>query len=151
MGKASDIGDRLSVYAGGMLTLVAFKYGVSEQLPSVPYSTVTDSWLVSQIGTIIFVMAEALLGYELTAHNVLTVEIMGLIDIVLLGVLGLFWVGALIRMGCWRKKQRRSWDVVEKKPREDAREAIRPVTAVPEAVGNHRGCAGRRGAGAGHS
>jgi hypothetical protein len=112
--KASDIGDRLSVYAGGMLTLVAFKYGVSEQLPSVPYNTVTDSWLVSQIGTIIFVMAEALLGYELTAHNVLTVEIMGLIDIILLGVLGFYWVGALIRMGCWRKKQRRSWDVVEK-------------------------------------
>ena len=36
---------RLSVYGGGLLTLVAFKYGVMDHLPSVPYPTFTDNFL----------------------------------------------------------------------------------------------------------
>ena len=37
---------RLSVYGGGLLTLVAFKYGVMDHLPSVPYPTFTDNFLL---------------------------------------------------------------------------------------------------------
>lgn len=47
-----DMGDRLGVYTGGLLTLVAFKYGVAEHLPSVPYSTFIDMYLQRQIVTV---------------------------------------------------------------------------------------------------
>mmetsp|Transcript_8950 Transcript_8950/g.24861 ORF Transcript_8950/g.24861 Transcript_8950/m.24861 type:complete len:438 (-) Transcript_8950:78-1391(-) len=46
------IGDRLAVYIGGMLTLVSFKYSISDHLPSVPYQTFTDKFLLAQIITV---------------------------------------------------------------------------------------------------
>jgi len=48
----SAVGDRLAIFVGGMLTLVAFKYGVSDHLPSVPYQTFTDKFLLAQIMTV---------------------------------------------------------------------------------------------------
>jgi len=41
------VGTRLTAYATGILTLVSFKYGISAQLPRVPYSTFTDMYLLS--------------------------------------------------------------------------------------------------------
>eukprot|EP00928_Gymnodinium_smaydae_P031220 TRINITY_DN22984_c0_g2_i1.p1 TRINITY_DN22984_c0_g2~~TRINITY_DN22984_c0_g2_i1.p1 ORF type:complete len:790 (+),score=125.30 TRINITY_DN22984_c0_g2_i1:96-2465(+) len=51
---ADDMGDRLSNYGGGLLTLVAFKYGVADHLPSVPYPTFIDNYLKGQIITVSF-------------------------------------------------------------------------------------------------
>ncbi|CAE7469467.1 unnamed protein product [Symbiodinium natans] len=64
-----DMGDRLSVYGGGLLTLVAFKYGVMDHLPSVPYSTFTDSYLLWQMVTITMCTLESLIAYRLKDYN----------------------------------------------------------------------------------
>lgn len=48
----NEVGDRLAVFVGGTLTLVTFKYGVSDHLPSVPYQTFTDKFLLAQIMTV---------------------------------------------------------------------------------------------------
>ncbi|CAK8988891.1 Uncharacterized protein SCF082_LOCUS1570 [Durusdinium trenchii] len=61
-----DMGDRLSVYGGGLLTLVAFKYGVMDHLPSVPYPTFTDSFLMWQIITIVLSTFESLFLWRLS-------------------------------------------------------------------------------------
>ncbi|CAE7650590.1 unnamed protein product [Symbiodinium pilosum] len=60
------MGDRLSVYGGGLLTLVAFKYGIMDHLPSVPYSTFTDDFLMGQIITVSFCILECLVVYRYT-------------------------------------------------------------------------------------
>jgi len=60
---ATEIGDRLSVFSAGMLTLVLFKYGLSEQLPSVSYGTFADTWLTLQIVFVFLAMLDALIGY----------------------------------------------------------------------------------------
>lgn len=59
------MGDRLSLYGGGLLTLVAFKYGIAEHLPSVPYATFTDDFLLYQILTITLCCFETLFAYRL--------------------------------------------------------------------------------------
>merc|ERR1712032_809260 len=104
-----EVGDRMAVYASGMLTLVAFKYGVSEQLPSVPYSTVSDVFLMAQIATLVFAMAEALLGYKLEKHEILSVDTVTLIDNILLAVLVLLWTFRFFYVAVYRKRRRRNW------------------------------------------
>eukprot|EP00933_Yihiella_yeosuensis_P007292 TRINITY_DN112254_c0_g1_i1.p1 TRINITY_DN112254_c0_g1~~TRINITY_DN112254_c0_g1_i1.p1 ORF type:complete len:453 (-),score=35.10 TRINITY_DN112254_c0_g1_i1:154-1512(-) len=58
------MGDRLSVYGSGLLTLVAFKYGIMEHLPSVPYSTFTDNYLLYQIITVTACTFESLFVFR---------------------------------------------------------------------------------------
>lgn len=60
-----SLGDRVAVYAGGTLTLVAFKYSVSDHLPSVPYLTVTDKFLLAQILTLLMCAVLAVLTYRI--------------------------------------------------------------------------------------
>jgi hypothetical protein len=58
-----DMADRQSVYGGGLLTLIVFKYAIAEHLPSVPYSTFTDRYLRWQLVTVsacMFVSANGL-------------------------------------------------------------------------------------------
>ena len=55
---------RLSVYGGGLLTLVAFKYGIAEHLPSVPYSTFTDDFLMCQICLVFLFIMECLVAFR---------------------------------------------------------------------------------------
>merc|ERR1712107_177451 len=42
------LGDRLVLHASGLLTLVAFKYSVTNDLPVVPYATYTSQFLSYQ-------------------------------------------------------------------------------------------------------
>mmetsp|Transcript_105027 Transcript_105027/g.306893 ORF Transcript_105027/g.306893 Transcript_105027/m.306893 type:complete len:385 (+) Transcript_105027:104-1258(+) len=60
----AHIGDRLALYGGGLLTLVAFKFGIADHMPSVPYSTFTDYYLLWQIVTLIGLSVETLLAYR---------------------------------------------------------------------------------------
>lgn len=60
-----EVGDRLAVFVGGMLTLVAFKYGVSDHLPSVPYQTFTDKFLLAQIMTIFCLGILTIVSYRI--------------------------------------------------------------------------------------
>jgi hypothetical protein len=63
-----EVGDRLAVFVGGMLTLVAFKYGVSDHLPSVPYQTFTDKFLLAQIMTIFFFGILTIVSYRIIVY-----------------------------------------------------------------------------------
>jgi len=60
-----SLADRVAVYAGGTLTLVAFKYSVSDHMPSVPYLTLTDKFLLAQILTLFMCAVLALLTYRI--------------------------------------------------------------------------------------
>jgi len=60
-----DMGDRLAVYTGGLLTLVTFKYGVADHLPSVPYRTFIDNYLRGQVMAITFCALESVVSFHL--------------------------------------------------------------------------------------
>mmetsp|Transcript_34489 Transcript_34489/g.107112 ORF Transcript_34489/g.107112 Transcript_34489/m.107112 type:complete len:128 (+) Transcript_34489:90-473(+) len=110
--EPSDVGDRLGVYAGGLLTLVAFKYVVAEQLPSVPYSTVADVFLLWQVATIVFAMLEALLTYKLVNNDVVKAAIITQVDDFLLVILIIIWLIAFLQLAWFKKNNRMPWDVV---------------------------------------
>merc|ERR1712224_938112 len=59
------IGDKLSLHAGGLLTLTAFKFGIAENLPSVPYSTFADFYLMLQVVTLVIASVFGLVLYRL--------------------------------------------------------------------------------------
>jgi len=86
------VGTRLSAYGTGVLTLVAYKYGIAESLPRVPYQTYTDKYLVHQIITVVIIAVEALIAYHLVenagADEVIVryLELIGLVIIVLLWI-----------------------------------------------------------------
>lgn len=58
-------GDRLALHSSGLLTLVAFKYGVSDELPSVPYNTFATNYLTLQLVTLVCVACETMLSYRI--------------------------------------------------------------------------------------
>lgn len=45
--------------------MVAFKYGIAEHLPSVPYSTFTDDFLMWQICLVFLFIMECLVAFRL--------------------------------------------------------------------------------------
>merc|ERR1719316_1393908 len=61
----THVGDRLAIHAAGLLTLVAFKYSVSTDLPIVPYGTFTTGYLTRQIITTVGVSIECVVSYKL--------------------------------------------------------------------------------------
>lgn len=65
----SFIGDRLSLYAGGVLTLTSFKYSISDHLPSVPYSTKFDWVIFFQFLNLTLCAVETLIAYRLVDHG----------------------------------------------------------------------------------
>lgn len=65
-----SVGDRLALHSGGLLTLVAFKYGVQHDLPVVPYSTFTSTFLTRQIVTLVLASIESLISFKIaSAHE----------------------------------------------------------------------------------
>jgi len=64
-----DMGDRLSVYTGGLLTLVAFKYGVTDHLPSVPYPTYIDTYLRWQVIGVSLCAFESVVSFHLVLQG----------------------------------------------------------------------------------
>jgi len=97
---------RLSVYGGGLLTLVAFKYGIMDHLPSVPYSTFTDDFLMWQIYVIFFLIVECLVSFRCE------VALMNKIDEAengLLLVLAVIWTTLLIYIWFWKPVMREPW------------------------------------------
>ncbi|CAK0884507.1 unnamed protein product [Prorocentrum cordatum] len=59
------LGDRLAMYASGVLTLVANKIGINEHLPNVPYQTFTDWYLLAAIVTVFVAAVATLYPYRL--------------------------------------------------------------------------------------
>lgn len=104
------LGERLGLYSGGMLTLVAFKYGVSDHLPCVPYQTFTDKFLLGGVLTI-FVAAVATL-YPIRAcseEDGTCEDLLDLSENSALGCVFLVWTAVLLYAWCWKRWRRISW------------------------------------------
>mmetsp|Transcript_20494 Transcript_20494/g.36829 ORF Transcript_20494/g.36829 Transcript_20494/m.36829 type:complete len:457 (-) Transcript_20494:58-1428(-) len=104
------MGDRLSVYGGGLLTLVAFKYGIMDHLPSVPYSTYTDDFLLYQIFTVTGCTFESLVVFRFNKYEI-TVD---WIENCVLIVVFIAWSLYLYHAWCRKPKQRVPWPIVRK-------------------------------------
>jgi hypothetical protein len=118
----TDMGDRLSVYGGGLLALVAFKYGIMEHLPSVPYTTYTDYFLFFQIITVTVCTFESLIVYRFREYDL----IVDMIENNLLVVVIILWSIILLHATYRKPYMRTSWDQV----REEAATEIRLVEQV---------------------
>jgi len=70
----ANLPDRLSLYAGGILTLTSFKYSVGDQLPSVPYSTKFDWCILFQFLTLIVCALETLVAFRLVQDRYVSGE-----------------------------------------------------------------------------
>merc|ERR1719428_1871635 len=63
------VGDRLALHASGLLTLVAFKYSMSQDLPPVPYHTFVNGYLTRQMVTLVAVMVECVIMYKVVSDH----------------------------------------------------------------------------------
>merc|ERR1712032_465890 len=106
------IGDRLALHATGMLTLVAFKYGVLANLPSVPYRTFTTIYFDLQLMTIVSVVLISLTTYHLVLRTPLHKEFIDHSEDSLLVILILVWGGYF--SFCAFFKRFRPWEEVLK-------------------------------------
>jgi len=107
---ASSASDRLSLHGGGLLTLVAFKYGISEQLPTVPYTTFTDRYLTLQVIMLVLLSAEAVVSFKLTEWGAISEDSMKVFEIVLLFVVLITWTCVFVFSAFFMK--RASWKAV---------------------------------------
>jgi len=103
------VGTRLSLHGAGMLTLVAFKYGVSRDMPSVPYSTLTTSYMNAVLISIGGVSLEALLAYRLVERGCDETLIHNVEDS-LLACLSVGWLSYFVYCACFMKS--RPWEDV---------------------------------------
>lgn len=103
------VGDRLAIHSGGLLTLVAFKYGVSHDLPTVPYATFISTFLTSQILTLVFVCAEAIFSYKVVGLFIEEEAMDKFEDALLIALLVLWW-GYFFFSAFYKKRQ--SWESV---------------------------------------
>merc|ERR1712228_482653 len=104
------VADRLALHGGGLLTLVAFKYAISEQLPSVPYTTFTDKYLMVQVILLVLLSGEAVVSYKVTEDNWIDKDGLEVYETTLLVFMLVFWTLCfLIAAFCWK---RRSWSSV---------------------------------------
>jgi len=104
--KANLVGNRLALLAGGMLTLTAFKFSIAEQLPSVPYATVLDNYLIMQVVTICVVMGWVVLEYKFTpVHHQ---ERWRVVSDVLMLLIVFVWTSVVAYFGVFRTRE--DWD-----------------------------------------
>merc|ERR1712129_673606 len=106
----SHVGTRLAVYGTGILTLVAYKYGISETLPRVPYPTYTDKYLVRQIITVVVLALEALIAFHIVTYDDADETIVAYIEQCGLVIAVCTWIAIFIYTA--RFKKRRPWDSV---------------------------------------
>lgn len=104
------IGTRLSAYGTGTLTLVAYKYGIAENLPRVPYQTYTDRYLFRQIFTVLLLAIEAIVAYHIVDNDGATENTIRWIEICTLAVMVIIWIAFFIYTA--KFKARIPWDIV---------------------------------------
>uniref|UniRef100_A0A7S0FVM7 Neurotransmitter-gated ion-channel ligand-binding domain-containing protein n=1 Tax=Pyrodinium bahamense TaxID=73915 RepID=A0A7S0FVM7_9DINO len=108
----SSVSDRLSLHGAGLLTLVAFKYGVSEKLPTVPYTTFTDRYLTLQVIMLVTLALEAVVSFKLTDWGAISEDVMKIFELVLLFVVLIAWTSVFVFSAFFMK--RTSWQAVLK-------------------------------------
>jgi hypothetical protein len=105
----AHVGDRLSIHSGGLLTLVAFKYGVSADLPSVPYATFISTFLTAQILTLVAVSGETIFAYKMVDVYIEKTVLDYAEDALLVGLL-ITWTMYFLHLAL--SKKRKSWEEV---------------------------------------
>jgi len=108
---ADFIGDRLTIYGTGVLTLVAYKYGIADSLPPVPYQTYTDKILVRQIMTVSAIAFEALIAFQLVTYNDVDKRIVEISEHCGLVVVVCIWLVVFVYTA--KFKVRIPWDTVQ--------------------------------------
>jgi hypothetical protein len=103
------MGDRLSLFGGGLLTLVAFKYGIADHLPCVPYATFTDDFLIYQILTIALLCIETVFSWR---WNLEIQEQWDAAEIIAFWLLVMMWTMYLLFCWLWKPKHRNPWTKV---------------------------------------
>jgi len=103
------IGDRLSLHSSGLLTLVAFKYSVSHELPTVPYNTFASTFLTAQIVTLVAVSSESVLAYKIV-NTLVDPDYLNIAEDILLYMLLLLWLVYFLHVAF--VKGRVSWEEV---------------------------------------
>ncbi|CAK0847836.1 unnamed protein product [Prorocentrum cordatum] len=63
--KRDFVDERLDLYMGGLLTLITFKYGINKVLPSVPYTTFLDNFLLLQVVMLAWLSLQTCVGFGL--------------------------------------------------------------------------------------
>lgn len=107
----THIADRLALHSGGLLTLVSFRYSVADELPCVPYSTFTHSFLNLQVITLALVAVESLGSYKLVVKDwhsgarLLRPHAVNIMEDILLVVLLVGWGGVVIYVSCFKRMQ----------------------------------------------
>mmetsp|Transcript_48970 Transcript_48970/g.94640 ORF Transcript_48970/g.94640 Transcript_48970/m.94640 type:complete len:446 (-) Transcript_48970:69-1406(-) len=112
--REERMGDRLGVYCSGLLTLVAFKYGVAVHLPCVPYATFADDYLNWQITTISMCCFETVISYysysdDLSYHEI---DYWDKGEKIAFVVLILFWTCYLLFVVFIKRHWKHPWDYV---------------------------------------
>lgn len=104
--------DRMALYAGGLLTLVAFKYTISDALPSVPYLTFTDRFLLWQMVTLIVASFESAVAYWLIDHEIFEERNVSYFEDAVFLLLTLMWLAYYLHAA--HGKERADWPEVLK-------------------------------------
>jgi hypothetical protein len=107
---ATHVGTRLGAYGTGVLTLVAYKYGIADTLPRVPYQTYTDKYLSAQILTAVCIAIEALVMYHLVEHAGVDETNIRYLEMGILIVIVLLWIWFFTYTA--KFKARKSWTEV---------------------------------------
>lgn len=108
----THIGDRVLLHSSGLLTLVAFKYVASKELPSVPYPTFIDNFMDYQVWTLAAVSGEAIFSYR-TVGTYLEKSFVEALEILLL--IALLCVWSLYFGYVVYGKERQTWGEVMRK------------------------------------
>jgi len=108
---ASDIGNRLALISAGLLTLIAFKYSIAESLPSVPYTTFTDRFLLGQVVTVCLVALENVIAFKLVRRHSVDEAEVNAAEEVLLIIVTIVWTSYLLYVAL-ADKRRLSWGTV---------------------------------------
>jgi len=111
---------RLSLYAAGLLTLVAFKYSINESLPNVAYLTLVDKVLLAQMFTHILLSGEAAAASILLAREAVAKDPFMDTEYIGMGGLVMLWLAILIYVSCGRG--RTDWETIWKTQEGDSQE-----------------------------
>jgi hypothetical protein len=133
--KLDFLGDRLNMYAAGVLTLVAYKTGINDHLPNVPYQTFTDWYLLAAIMTLFFAAVGTLYPYRLTeirdqdddetdeemkAIYEAKYRLLDSSENVILGILFAAWTFTVLLVFFVKPNRRTSWDEIIESSTTDA-------------------------------
>ncbi|CAK0834144.1 unnamed protein product [Prorocentrum cordatum] len=112
------LGDRLNMYAAGVLTLVAYKTGINDHLPNVPYQTFTDWYLLAAIMTLFFAAVGTLYPYRLSQvvddkeEYDMRYQILDCAENVTAGLLFVVWTLVVVWVFFVKPGRRTPWDSI---------------------------------------